>query len=227
MAPSPRLRFKTVLGSVAGLILFLAMLSGCPKSLGELDKAKSLQGEGKYEQLAALAIACKAEDAGCNQVHLIKGDACFRLAKNAENNPNKRSALDCAANELTAGIGMTKDWSAAPIDRVQTYENVCEAARLRADFGDRARYEAMLATHAGQFMSFAPEHPGANYYAARARFYPLTLPGDHCGALGALQTQVEGMMRRHAADPRYADPYRALNGTLAEELRANCGTRPK
>jgi hypothetical protein len=217
---------KIVLGVVC-LALLLTAFAGCPKSLGELDKAKSLQGQGKYEQLSALAITCKAEEAGCNQVHLIKGDACFRLARHAGDNPSKRSAFDCAANELSTGIGMTTDWQAVPMDRAQTYENVCEAARLRADFGERAHYEAMLATHAGQFMSFAPEHPGANYYAARARFYTLTRPGDHCGALGALQTQVEGMMRLHAADPRYADPYRALNGTLAEELRANCGPRPK
>jgi hypothetical protein len=223
MAP-PRSSHQNVLLGVAlvAVALFLA-LTGCPRAVRELDSAKELQKAQKYEQLAALKIECKAKDEGCNQLHLLKGDACFRLARQATDNNTKRTRLDCATTELPEGIDMTKDWSVGQLDRAQFYGNTCEAARLRADFGDRPRFEGMLASRAKQFVGFAPDDPGAVFFDARAEFYTLSQAGYPCNGLRTLNTRVVNAAQRFGSDPRYGGAHQALKATVGVELQRRCG----
>lgn len=223
MAPPCSSRQDVRPGFALAAVALLLALTGCPQAVRELDSAKELQKAQQYEQLAALKFECKAKNAGCNQLHLLKGDACFRLAKQAADSNTKRTRLDCATTELSDGIDMTKDWSVAQLDRAQFYENACEAARLRADFGDRPRFEGMLAGRARQFIGFAPDHPGAVFFNARAEFYSLTGPGDPCNGLRALNTRIAGAAQRFGSDPRYGQAYQALKATVGVELQRRCG----
>jgi hypothetical protein len=207
-----------LLAAAALLIAF----AGCATTK-ELDNAKALQKAEKYEQLAALTIKCTDKDEGCNQLHLLKGDACFRLAKQTTDDTAKQSWLDCAVTELATGIRMTQDWKIGQIDRAQYYENSCEADRLRADYGDRPRFEGMLASCADQFIAFAPDHPGAIFYDVRAKFYPLTQAANPCNGLRALDSRVTSAARRFGSEPRYAEAYQALKTAVGVELQRRCG----
>lgn len=220
MAPStPKKRF---LGMTLIGILIVA-LAGCAPSLKELEQAKHLYQDHQYTQLAALEISCQAADEGCNQVHLLKGDACFRIAKNAREMQARGSALNCAAAELNTGIEMTKAWDKVPINRAQVYENACESARLRADFDDRSRYEAMLATCADRFLTFASGNPRANYYDARAAFYKLTQSANPCNGLQSLHARVASALQHLRTDSRLGAPYQALKVAISAEQGRRCG----
>ena len=217
---SNRTMYRTfLLASVALAVL----AAGCATTLRQLDEAKTLQEQQQYEQLAALEIECQADDEGCNQVHLLKGDACFRISKQATDNEAKRQALDCATRELSTGISMTKDWKVGQLDRPQFYSNLCEASRLRADFGDRPRYEAMLESCADQFIAFAPNDPGAIYFDSRAEYYQLTRAANPCDGLRALERRIETAIQRFQSDARYSQAYRALKTSVGLELQTRCG----
>ena len=215
--PNHRTRFLH-LALLMALVFTMAACVTLP-----LKKAKTLHTENRFEQLAELDFSCKSDDEGCNQLHLLKGDACFRLAKQTQESDARQSDLSCAADELNAGINMTKTWDEVPIDRAQVYANACEAARLRADFGDRSRYEAMLAATAGQFFTFAPDNPGAVYYKARAGFYTLTQSQSPCTGLKTLRAQIESALRQFPDDPHYSVAFRMLRGTVTAEQGARCG----
>jgi len=209
------------LGHILAVCALIFTFAGCSQ-IKEIDKAKDLQKSGKFAELAALQIDCKAKDDGCNQLHLLKGDACYRLAKQASDHTTKKTQLDCAANELSEGIDMTKDWNVAQLDRAQFYTNACEAARLRADFGDRPRFETMLAKRANQFIGFAPDNPGAIYFNARAEFYALTQATKPCDGLHALDTRLASAMQRFSSNPHYAKAYQDLKATVSVEAQRRC-----
>jgi len=206
----------------AAIAALLLALAACPKQLVKLDQAKELQQSGNFEALAALDFQCSAKDEGCNQLHLLKGDACFRLAARSTDSTARKARLDCATSELSAGIDMTTDWDQGGIDRARFYENLCESARLRADLGDSARFEDLLATRARQFVGFAPGNPGAVYYESRAEFYTFTRAGVRCDDLRSLHARLADATNRFAADPRYRDAFPALRGTVSSELQRSC-----
>lgn len=216
---SNKYRFTAV--AVVGLLLFV--LAGCPSILSKVDKFKSLHQDGRFEQLAAMEVSCDAGDQGCNQLHLLKGDACFRLAKNPADTAGRPSNLECAAEELTTGIKTTRDWNKVSIDRAQVYENACEAARLSGDFGDRSHFEALLAANAEQFLNFAPDNPGAIYYNARAEYFTLTQSQNPCTGWQTLRARVDTALQRFQTNPRYRKPYQALRGLIAIEQGTRCG----
>jgi hypothetical protein len=60
---------------LAVLVLFLPACG----TVGQLERFKELSGQQKYTEIAAQEVRCQPTEAGCNQLHLIKGDACFRL----------------------------------------------------------------------------------------------------------------------------------------------------
>ena len=217
--PNPR---YVRLGLAFAVLTLLLSLTACVTTIRQIDKAKDLQNNAKFEELADLKISCTADEEGCNQVHLLKGDACFRLAKQASDHNKKRARLDCAVTELSAGLDMTKDWSVAKLDRAQFYANDCEAARLRADFGERQRFEGILANRARQFIAFAPDNPGAVYYNARAEFYTLTQAAQPCNGLRALGTRLAGAMQRFGNDPHYSTALQSLKATVGVETHTRC-----
>ncbi len=195
--------------------------AGCSQ-LKDIDKANELQNSDKFAELADLKINCSAKDDGCNKLHLLKGDACFHLSKQANDHNTKKNRLDCAANELSEGIDMTKDWNVAQFYRAQLNTNACEAARLRADFGDCSHFEAMLAKRAKQFIGFASENPGAIYFNARAKFYTLTQATKPCNDLRALETRLASAMQRFSSNPHYAKAYQDLRATVGVETQQRC-----
>lgn len=222
MAPPSHKSCKYRLSAIAVIGILFFVLAGCLSIPAKVDKFKKLHHGGRFEELTAMDVSCDADAEGCNQLHLIKGDACFRLAKTSTDMGIRRSNLNCAAGELTMGIELTKAWEDISIDRTRVYENACEAARLCADFGDRARFEALLAANAERFRNFAPDHPGAIFYSARAEFFTLTQSQNPCNGLRTLRARVDAALRRFQTDSRYRVPYQSLNSTIVVEQRMRC-----
>lgn len=154
----------------SALYVLLATLTACSATVSQLDKAKDLGEAGEYEQIAAFNIECAAGEQGCNQLHLIKGDACLRLAQREENSVRY---YDCAITHLSTGIDQTRG-KTTPIGSLETYyENLLEALRQRQDLArslaESAPFTEQLASRAGRFQAAYPDSPAGPFYQASAR----------------------------------------------------------
>ncbi len=168
------------------LISLNLLLSGCSATLKQLERFKKGYNAEEYERIAAEEVTCTADDEGCNQVHLIKGNACLILAKRSTNEQEQLQFYSCAADEFDQGIKQTKNWQLKELDlnRPQTYENYCQALRNLQDEQSGttaiATGERLLAV-AEQFQRLEPDHYGAQYFYALARFrkiLPDLIEGD-------------------------------------------------
>lgn len=221
-----------VLGSAPGgrngwllMILVLAVLvAACAASVKQLQQFKGHAASNDYAWIAAQEVTCTDNSVqGCNQLHLIKGDAHFRLAKEGR---DKEPNYELAADHLERGIALTSEWQVGNLDlnRDQTYENFCEALRnlqdLRTGQAAAAVGERYLQA-AEDFHRLRPDHPGAVFFVAQARFRKLqpalVEPGDQRDALAQ---QLDGLISLvnsalpAAAGGRYEQNLRLLRGTL-------------
>lgn len=227
----PRLR------PVSGLLVVLVvLLAGCG-TLKQVKQAKEAAAAGKYQELAAREVSCKPKSAGCNQLHLIKGDACFRMAKQGVKSEQHYA---CAVKHLDMGITQTKTWERGELnlDRAQTYENLVESLRNLQDLqrGEQARATGVQFLNMAQaFEREEPQHLGAIYFAAKARMRELQpqllrITTENRAALcRRLKTIHAPIARVLAGSPaenwsRYEQNYRQLDRELtrAQRLVPNC-----
>jgi uncharacterized protein (DUF2267 family) len=195
----PRLHLLAV-GAIG--LFFIFMLGGCCafNTVKPLKEAKALAAQQDYAALAAVEVKCQASCEGCNQLHLLKGDACYRLAKAGKApEPNYR----CAAAELTDGIRLTRNWQMDSFDlnQAQTYTNLCEALRNHRDLlsGSQADgVNAQLLASAQAFLAAQPGNPCARYFENNARYaqlrtcllHPENCP-DLCARLQAMRQSLD------------------------------------
>jgi hypothetical protein len=196
----------------------------------QLDQFKDKSAAGDFAWIARETVVCDEQDDVCGQLHLIKGDACFRLAKQgaepARNYP-------CAANELEKGIALTTTWRGGELnlDRAQTYANLCEALRQWQDLERGAQAEQLsrqLLDASGRFLAAEPGNPAGVYYAAVARYallQPAIVRGDNpAGVCAHLNTVLHDL---GAAAPRArGGAYEASISRLQEDLSGVMRTVP-
>ena len=162
---------KAWIWSLLTLFLILFLL-GCSSTLRQLDSMKEDYHRGNFTAIAAQEVDCRPGDEGCNQVRLIRGDACYRLAKQGV---EKKEHYACAAQELQAGIRQTESWDdlAFDLSRAALYANLCESLRnlqdLQAGEAAGATGDKLLAA-AREFYRLEPDHPAAGYFLTKARF---------------------------------------------------------
>ncbi|GEM_PF-3480479 len=149
-----------------GLLCVPFLFAACNPALKGLKTAKADFEKQDYAALAATDISCESSDKGCNQLHLIKGDACFRLSKKGVD-PAKHYA--CAVTHLETGIAQTRDWQMKDLNlnRAQTYENLLESIRLLQDTKKGAAARQLtekLVNTAQAFLRIEPGHLGGIYF---------------------------------------------------------------
>lgn len=181
------------------LAAFSFLAGGCcsfstTKSLG---KAKDLAGKGDYAAVTGLAIDCDASCEGCNQLHLLKGDACYRLAKNGQE-PLKH--YPCAVAELAEGIRLTKQWQmeAFNLNRPQTYTNLCESLRNWRDLSKGSEADAIdeqLLKTSREYLSAEPGNPCAIYFLNNAEYAGQRACLLHPENCPSLCTKLQGMQQ--------------------------------
>jgi hypothetical protein len=197
-----------------------------------LEKTKKHWSDGDFAWIAEQEVTCQASEEGCNQLHLLKGDACFRLAKQGV---DARTSYECAATHLEIGIQQTTNWQLGDLDlnRAQTYENLCEALRQWQDMerGDGAnRITQRLLNTAQEFLTVEPENLAAIYFLSSAQFTTLRRellhPDDSralCGKLNEILQALDKAMPR-AQGTRYEATYYRLRSDVvgAKQTVAGC-----
>jgi hypothetical protein len=156
----------------------------------------------------------------------LKGDACFRLGKEAEaaNNLNDTSSYgECACEHLEMGIAYTTDWNVAG-DKAQWRENLCEALRLLQDTQSGAAATATtnrLLAAAQEFQAESPGNPAAVYFVCGARYallQPKLLNPQNPAALCSELNEILGELdAAQAVGTRYKPNFDQLRGDLARE----------
>jgi hypothetical protein len=213
-------------------LFFLVFLLATCGTVGQLGETKKHWNDKDYEWIANREVECKASDEGCNQMHLIKGDSCYRLAK-ADKEPQR--FYQCAFDELQTGIDQTKEWKPGELDlnRSQTYENLCESTRNLQDLKKGAEADEMtkrLVSISQAFLAAEPGNLAGIYYLNSARFTMLGRclvdPGkcpSLCENLKATEQELEKVMSR-AEVSRYIDNYHRLISDIrgAQRLVPGC-----
>jgi hypothetical protein len=155
-----------------GIVLLIIAFVSCLCTIKQLSSFKQQWHAKNYQWISQQEISCEKEKQGCNQLHLIKGDACYRLAK-AGIEPEKNYQL--AAKHLWLGIQMTEQWEMKKIDldRSQTFINLCESFRLLQDLqaGEQASETGQNFLQVSElFFQQEPENPAAVFFFNKARF---------------------------------------------------------
>ena len=164
-----------ILFKISFLVFLTLFISAC--AVTALKKEQELYDQEQYAQLVKIELNCKANDTGCNKRNLLKGNACYFLAKQAQS-ANKveeaKQRYDCAIKHLHSGIAWTQNWDIT--DRDQNYENLCESLRNRQDYAsgqEAGLYTSQLLETANEFRKLAAAHPAAIYFYNSARFTSL------------------------------------------------------
>lgn len=221
----------------ASLTLCLAsmlMVAGC--AANQLNTFKKRAEQGDLGWIASQPVDCGKATTACGRLHLMKGDACFQLARSGTA-PADNDA--CAADELERGLALTPTWPDDAIHR-QFQENLCESLRnlhgLQSGEAARqtlARFEAASkALH-----RLAPGSVPAVYYLASVRLrqvQPMLMDINAatrvpvCNRLKRTVTRVLVMMESASQAPppewdRFADSVQRLAFDLGTAIRvAQC-----
>ena len=230
-SPVHRSALKRRCATLASCLAIVLTFSSCAGL--QLSQFRKHTARGDYEWIAAQAIACRKASEECGQLHLIKGDACFRLAK-----MGREPAVNfaCAADELVEGLTLNGSWDDAGV-QLQFQENLCESLSSLRELqsGEAAEQTRVRLFEAAQALyQLAPESVSAVYYLSRARLMemePMLRDIDAatrvpvCIRLKRTVTRVLALMEtaRGRTLPgwnRYADDYERLAFDLGAAIRA-------
>lgn len=206
-------------------------LGGC--AAWQLGTFKKHAAAGDFKWIAAQAVTCDKPSDACGRLHLIRGEACFRLAQ------NHTHALDnyaCASDELGKGLALNRTWEDAAVHR-RFQENLCESLRNlqnRQSGKAAAKTAGRLLAAAKGLYQLAPESVAAVYYLAEARLrqiQPMLTdinPATRVPVCSRLKRAVTGVLSmiekaKHTALPewgRFAGHYQRLSFELGTTMQA-------
>ncbi len=217
--------------ALAACLALMLIFSGCVSL--QLRQFQQHAARGDHEWIAAQTITCGRSSDGCGQLHLNKGDACFRLAK-----MGREPAVNfaCAADELEIGLSLNLSWDAAGV-QLQYREKLCESLRrLQGDPSGKTAEQtpSRFLDAAKALYQLAPESVPAVYYLASARLMEIEpLLGDiHaairvpiCIRLKRTVNRVLTVMENARGDTpadweRFAGDYQRLAFDLGAAIRA-------
>lgn len=222
---------------LAGFVVFALFWAGC----SQLEEMKENHQQKKYQKVANVEISCAPSDEECNQMHLLKGDACYRLGvkaemgEEAEPDSTIRRHFKCADTHLGEGIRQSEakgaaQWTIAGSDRAQWYENRAESLRQLRDLseGDTARaVTERLLTFGQAYREAFPDAAAPYFYVGKARYtllQPRLIDPDSavCEELSAIQDVLEKAPTEDAPDGIRTN-IEDLNGSLESQRdRADC-----
>jgi len=153
------------LKTIAMTFFLLLMLAGCTSV--QLNRFKKHIDRNDYQWIADQEVGCQETSESCSRLHLLKGDACLRLAGAAGSTADRWA---CAADELAMGLTLNPSWS-DPAERQQFQENLCEALQGLQVLQSGEAAEKTLARFveaAKALYQLAPGSLPAVYYLAEA-----------------------------------------------------------
>lgn len=186
--------------------LIILIIIGCAPQIKQLGEFKDKWQQRDYQWIADQKIDCKSNEEGCNQLHLLKGDACYRIAKQSDDS----LYYEMAATHLEMGIQQTKAWELENLnlDQTQTYINLCESLR---NLQDKQTGNTSVATGERFFIAAAslnqlePENPAAVFFFNKASFrriQPAIVrglnPQENCQKVKKMLSEVNDALSRSA-----------------------------
>ena len=219
---------------VAGCLVVVMAFSGCGTLRVHQMQRRAAQGDDAW--IIAQSIDCDTPSPSCGQLHLIKANACLRMA---EQQREISTYYACASDELAKAIALTPSWD--DLDKqLEVSERYCDAldglqhlqsGKAADDTRDR------LWDAAQSLYQLAPDSVPAIYYISIARLRQLTpristidaasrLPV--CSRLKRTVNQVLSLMEtaRHDRLPnwdRFAERYQRLAFELGAAMHtAEC-----
>jgi hypothetical protein len=216
-----------------GLFLIL-MLAGCASM--QLNRFKAHADRNDDQWIADQQVTCRRASESCGRLHLLKGDACLRLAGSVGATANHYA---CAADELARGLALTPSWS-DPAERQRFQENLCEALQglQGLQSGEAAEKTLVRFEEAAEALyQLAPGSLPAVYYLASVRLRQVQpdLPDLNtarrvpvCSRLKRTLNEVLSTMASARQSElrqwnRYAQKYRRLSFDLGAAIRtAEC-----
>jgi hypothetical protein len=218
---------KCLLSFFLGVAAFLTACAAPEKMISEpvilkqLKQAREDWHDKKYEAIVAREkdLSCQESEEGCNQLHLIAGDACFRTAH-----------YPCAATHLDTGIQQTKAWkfNGLSLSRTQVYVSLLESlwAMQKTKTGDEAHpIMVKLFDTAKAFHEAEPTHPAGTYFQSNAHFALLqpeiARPADPAHLCQNLNGMLEAL-EKTGAPPGilYLTSYRQLLSDISGAKQA-------
>lgn len=154
------------LKTIAASLFLILMLAGCASM--QLNRFKAHADRNDYQWIADQEVTCRQASENCGRLHLLKGDACLRLAGAAG---AAASRYACAADELARGVALTPSWS-DPAERQRFQEYLCEALQHLQGLQSGEAAEKTLARFveaAEVLYQLAPGSVPAVYYLAKVR----------------------------------------------------------
>jgi hypothetical protein len=217
--------------TVAIFLSSLLMLAGCADV--RLNRFNAHADRNDYRWIADQEVGCRKADETCGRLHLIKGDACLRLARAAETATDRYA---CAADELARGLALVPSWP-DPAERQRFQENLCEALQHLQDLqsGEDAEKTRVRFIKAAQALyQLAPESLPAIYYLASARLQQMQPELTDLNAArrvpvcsrlkralnGVLSTMQSARQSDSRQWKRYATRYQRLSFDLGRAIRA-------
>ena len=175
--------------AVSLVLLLLAGCGGTRQFLTPIDAATH------YAAIANRDVVCAEGERGCSGAHLVKGEACLRLATAGEDRYQA-----CAVRHLALGVDMSPKERSDTASLQAYFESLLEALRLRRDRApsptEAAPFAAQLESRARAFRKTFPAAPAGYYYLASARLRRAAdaaekSPGTACRALEEAQILLD------------------------------------
>jgi hypothetical protein len=215
------------------VLISALLLLACFGSTYQLSQTKKHYNQEDYAWVARQELTCRSTDDGCNQLHLLKGNACYALAKDGV---TPAANYACAAAHIGEGIAQTRVWASADLslNRPQNYTNLCAALRELQDMSageQAAQYTRDLLAASEAFRAAEPENVAAVYFHSGARYAQLQKqllhpgnPSQLCGELGAILQELQSV-RAEALQTPYADNVTRLIADVQGARTAVAGCR--
>ena len=150
---------------MAGFLLTL-WVPGC--AVVELHQFEKHAATKDDRWIAGRDIRCGKASNTCSRLHLIKGEACLRLARSGR---ASAKYYGCAADALAQGLALQRSWP-EPFQQQRVQEHLCESLaglqRLQSDEA-AAHTLARLADAAAALYRQAPDSIPAIYYLSIVR----------------------------------------------------------
>jgi hypothetical protein len=229
--------------ALLGAVVLLA--SGCETTkeivnptVAQLEQFKNLAAQGRYEEIEASNVDCKAPQPGCAQLHWIQADACYRLAtgnappvdgadgraKTKEEVPaTQRRQLDCAIMNYDAALTGLASAPDPNVNREQVELALLESLRRRRDLAesmpDAVRYNTLLREQAVAAENGPIGRPAGHYYAANALLNE-TLRRSSQGGCAEIADAAEQLRMAQAEGTPFEQAANSLSRAIANARTA-------
>lgn len=227
----PAFCFAKRLMVVAGCLMLAAAFLGCGTLRVHQMQRRAARGDDAW--IIAQSIDCETPSPSCGQLHLIKGNACLRMA---EQNRERITDYACASDELAKAIALTPAWDDLD-QQLEAGERYCDAldSLQRLQSGKAADDTRDRLWDAAQSLyQLAPDSVPAVYYISIARLRQLsarisTIDAANrlpiCSRLKRTVNDILSRMEtaRHEQLPdwdRFADRYQRLAFDLGAAIHA-------